>query len=231
MKIKSTFLATISSIAFLSNSAEAVLVAAWNFNELSITTAGPPGTGSIPTTISASSGSGTVGLAGWNGNVASFAGSTLNAVNSDAAGASLSLAGGGTAEPFPGNGSFITIAFSTIGLTPDEGIIVSFATRGTSTGFNSSSWAYSTNGTDFTALATAPITATRDTTFAVATVDFSSVEEILDVSTVTLRYTLDGASTAGGNNRIDNLQVNAVPEPSVAVLGAIGALGLLRRRR
>jgi hypothetical protein len=39
------------------------------------------------------------------------------------------------------------------------------------------------------------------------------------------------ASFAGGEGSYNTLKLAAVPEPSAALLGAIGALGLLRRRR
>ena len=39
------------------------------------------------------------------------------------------------------------------------------------------------------------------------------------------------ASANAGTSLIDNLSISAVPEPSTALLGALGALGLMRRRR
>ena len=36
--------------------------------------------------------------------------------------------------------------------------------------------------------------------------------------TVILRYTLNGAASAAGNNRIDNLQLNATPIPKIDVV-------------
>jgi hypothetical protein len=206
----------------------AALVAYWNFNGLVIATAGAPGTGTVPTSIDADLGSGTVGLSTWGGTVDDFTGSTLNVIAPDASGASLSLvASGPTGGPYPGNDTFITISFSMAGF---EDPVVTFDTRGTSTGFDNSLWSWSTNGVDFTPVAGVS-TATRTTSFATAMVDLSDVDELDGAPTVVLRYALSGATSGSGNNRIDNLQVNAIPEPSVALLGALGALGLLRRRR
>lgn len=52
-----------------------------------------------------------------------------------------------------------------------------------------------------------------------------------------LRYTLTGASSGSGNNRIDNLLLQATPIPEPAHLGLIGSFACLfatrlyRRRR
>jgi hypothetical protein len=50
---------------------------------------------------------------------------------------------------------------------------------------------------------------------------------------VLLRFNSLATTAASATNRIDNISVTGavVPEPSVALLGALGALGILRRRR
>jgi hypothetical protein len=117
-----------------------------------------------------------------------------------------------------------------------QDLVVTFATRGTSSGFNSGLWSYSTDGSAFTSAGLAS-TATTSTTFALATADFSSMAQLDNDGSVWIRYTLAGATTTSGNNRIDNLQLNAspivVPEPPAFVLVAagLGTLTYLTRRR
>lgn len=213
MKLKS-LLASIAAAAFAAGSSQAALIAYWHFNDLDLT-------GGAPSSISADSGVGTISLANWGGTIDNFAGSTINRLGTDLAGVSLSLVNSS------GNGSFIAIDFSTMGLTD---VVLTFATRGTSTGFDSGLWSYSTNGIDFTPSGVGN-TARTASTFALATVDLSSVTAINNQASVTLRYTLDGATSGSGNNRIDNLQINAIPEPSISLFSALGGLALLRRRR
>lgn len=220
-------LATLTACIVVASPASAALVAYWNFNGLSITTASPPGSGGVPLAIAADQGqpAATVSLSAWAGNVDDFSGSTINVLGSDPAEESLSLVQAASR----GNGTYIEVTFSMTGL---EDPVVTFATRGTSTGFDTGTWSWSTDGTSFTDVAGVS-TATRNTSFALATVDLSGIDDLDGATAVSLRYTLSGAvETGGGNNRIDNLQVNAVPEPgTVAGLASLALLSLLRRRR
>ncbi|NJM55364.1 MAG: hypothetical protein HC841_05130 [Verrucomicrobiae bacterium] len=132
-------------------------VAYWNFNTLFITTAGAPGMGSVPATIPASftvSGvTATISLTNFTGAVDDFGGSDLNAQPGSAAEESLSLIGSA------GNNSYIELQLD---FTEFADPIVSFATRGTSTGFNSGIWSYSVGGGAFTDIG--PNTASTSTT-------------------------------------------------------------------
>jgi len=205
--------------ALLAETSDAALVAYWNFNGLSIASPAAPGTGDVPASIAADMGSGTVGLAGWNGTVDDFGGSTVNAISPDGAGVSLSLI------TTAGNGSFITLSFPMIGR---ENPILSFATQGTASGYTSNQVAYSTDGVSYTDFGVPYVPAGS---FALQTFDFSSIDALDGDSSVFLKITFTGATSGSGNNRIDNLQINAVPEPSAALVTAFGLLGLLRRRR
>lgn len=203
----------------IAGGANAALIAYWNFNDLSIATASAPGAGGVPTSINASQGTGTLDLSSWGGTVDDFTGSTINVRGSDPAEESLSLISNA------GNGTYIQISFSMTGFTSLD---VTFATRGTSTGFSTGQWSWSTDGSSFTDFG--PNTATTSTTFALApTVSTTALD---DAATAYLRYTLNGASSTTGNNRIENLQLRAIPEPgTLGVLMAAGAALAIRRRR
>ncbi len=218
----------LAASAVLTLTSPGALIAYWNFNELSITSASAPGSGGVPTEIAADQGSGTVGLTGWEGTVASFKGTTSNALGGDPDGASLSLvAGGSSPGPYPGNGSSITISFST---TDYEDIELSYATQRTSTGFTSQAWAYSFDGITFTSIETLE---GLPTSFTKKTIDLSGISEVNDKGEIYLRLTLDGATGNSGNNRIDNLQITGtlIPEPATTLSASLALLALLRRRR
>ena len=222
MKKLAVIITLVGAIASQGSAAQAALIAYWNFNGLSIATASAPGSGGVPTTISADSGAGTVNLTGFLGTVDDFAGSTINALNADPSEESLSLvAAGVSGGPYPGNGSYIDLQVSTAGYVDP---IITFATRGTATGFNSGTWAYSTDGVAFTPLA--GNTASVSTAFAVATLDLTGIAGVANKPSLTLRYTVSGATSNSGNNRIDNLQINAtpVPEPATMALAGFGIL-------
>jgi len=215
------------SCTWCGSSGRADLIAYWNFNSL----VAAPNTATV---ISANSGTGTLyangteGSSSWvtasTGNEwSAFGGSTTNALNGDIAGNALAPVSS------TANGKSLTLAFSMAGL---ENLVVTFATRGTSTGFNSGLWSYSSDGSVFTS-AGLPSTATTNTSFALATADFSSIAALDNDPTVWIRYTLSGATATSGNNRIDNLQLNAtpVPEPTYGMAVVLAATAWFGVRR
>jgi hypothetical protein len=107
------------------------------------------------------------------------------------------------------NGKSIVIKFSMDGyLDP----VLTFATRGSSTGFNSHQWAWSTDNIIYTDFDTN--TANTSTAFLVRTVDMSDINELDQAPEVYLRITFDGATSATGNNRLDNIVIHATEAPA-----------------
>ena len=197
-------LASLQAIILAAGSADTV--AYWNFNSLSIAAPSAPGSGGVPTTIAASGGSGSLSLATWPSTVEDFLGSALNALAPDIAEESLSLIATGTAPTIIGNGSSIDLSISLAGF---QDPVISYATRySASSSFITGTWSYSLDGINFNAIAGGAIPISS-TTFSVKTLDLTSVNALDGAGTVTLRYTLSGATATGGSNRIDNLLVTA----------------------
>lgn len=216
MKTFATIATLAGSLALTAAAQADTLIAYWNFNDFDTSASN----------IAADAGNGNIDLTGFGGGVSSFAGSEINALFGDESGGSLSLTGGGTG--IPGNGTWIDITFSMSGL---QNLDVSWAGRGTGTGFDNNQISYSTDGMSFTDFGD-PYDSTH-TSFELYEFAFGGLLD--DAALVTLRITFDGATgSGGGNNRIDNLQINAmaIPAPGAfAVLGLAGLVGCSRRRR
>ena len=162
-----------------------VLPAVWRFD------AGAPFANPLP----GESGNALLRFDAWTGTLSSFSGVTGDA---------LALVGNS------GNDSHVLISLS---MTGHRDLAVGFQTRGTASGFSTGTWAWSTDGVTFTAM-TGANTASTSSTFSNRNVTFSSVNTLNNAAAVTLRYTLSGATSSSGNNRIDDLQVTATPTSS-----------------
>lgn len=195
-------------------------LAVWNFNDSNLNV--DHGNGTLITNIIVS-------------NILFATGTTNNARQGDIAGQALSLQGGtGTAN----NGRNLTFNVSTLGFS---NIIVSFATQGTSTGFNINQFQYSLDGLNFVDFGPpyVPLSA------------FGSVPVVFTLSSIlglnnnpdaAFRIVFNGATSSTGTNRIDNFVVEGstiedtsttIPEPMTAVLllSGLGGLYKFKRRR
>lgn len=152
-------------------------------------------------------------------------GTSINARLGDPALQALVL--GGNAN----NGQSFTISLSTIGF---GSLSVSLATQRTSTGFNANQFQYSLDGVSFIDFQ-APFSPA--TAFGPVIFDLSSIAGLANNPNVAFRIVLDGATSSGGNNRIDNLVVEGVPiaaepipEPATLTLFSLG-LAIFGARR
>lgn len=222
-KLVVSLFAGVMTLAAIQNT-KADLIAGWDFSTLVSATLNP-------TSISSTVGTATLDLTGFTQSEnTNFAGSTLNTFTGGSVTAGQALAIVNSSA----NGKSMLFTFSLLGY---QDLIVTFAGRGTGTGFNSGAWSWSTDNITYTTLAGVN-TATTSTTFAVQTADFTAEDGFDNATTAYLKYTLSGATSASGNNRIDNIQFNAtvtsVPEPStfaLATLGGIACLFAVRRKR
>ncbi|TVR89533.1 MAG: hypothetical protein EA411_02095 [Saprospirales bacterium] len=174
----------------------------WNFNSFD------PNTDSqIPADFNGSlKDSLKIDLSGFSGTINNFAGNANNALGGDAAGASLSLV------DEDGNGTYIEIKISMKNLRDLE---ISYWSSRTGTGFDANQWAYSLDGMNFTDFG--PVIDPNSTSSgALETIDASGISAINGEEEVFLRYTVDGATSGSGNNRIDNLRLTATYEASGA---------------
>lgn len=223
-------LAAITALAAASTSQAAVL-AYWNFN-----VPGDNGATSGTGTLNATTGAGTLTWSGNSANLAYFGGTVTNMQDGDDRGVALALQNGTSGE---NNGSFLEFTLDLTSLTTVQSLVMTFAAQRTSTGFDTIMPSYAVGAGSFTDLAEVPtFESSMGTTTAIPgairTIDFASVNSsIAGESDVRIRLTLDGGSTtsSAGNNRFDNVTFTAVPEPSAALLGGLGFLALLRRRR
>ena len=198
------------------NSSRATEITIWNFNDSDLLA--DFGAGTLTTDFNVA-------------NILFAAGTTNNARQGAPAGQALSLQGGtGTAN----NGRNITFSVSTLGFA---NIIISFATQGTSTGFNSNQLQYSLDGLSWTNFGSpfTPATAFGSTP---VVFNLSAIPALNDNPNAAFRIIFNGSTTSTGNNRLDNLVVEGtsttIPEPTTALLlltGLTGILGLKRKRQ
>ncbi|MCK9203266.1 MAG: chitobiase/beta-hexosaminidase C-terminal domain-containing protein [Bacteroidales bacterium] len=182
------------------------MLAAWTFD---VTPAAP----NTPTVITANLGTqltstlyadGTNGSSSWLSTESSpewttFGGNILNDPRSpQVAGLAIALAN------MSANGKSIILKFS---MTDYKDPILTFATRGTASGFNNHQWAWSIDNITYTDFGIN--TAINTSTWTLQTLDMSAINELDNVPIVYIRLVVTGASSPSGNNRLDNVVINA----------------------
>ncbi len=193
-------------------------LAAWTFDDLPVTDA----TTTTPTSVAANVGieaatamlyaNGTNGSSTWlpsisNTELNSFSGTTLNDPREGSAiiaGQAYSPNGGASLSA---NGKSMVIKFS---MANYKDPILTYATRGTTSGFTSQQWAWSTDNITYTNFTN--VTGIT-TSFVTKTMDMSGIDQLDQATDVYLRVTFTGATNSTGNNRLDNLVINATEVP------------------
>ena len=171
-------------------------IAVWNFNDSDLVV--DHGSGTLSTNFNL------VNV------VFTLGGTTTNARQGDGAGQSLTLQGGtGNAN----NGRNITLGVSTVAFS---NIVISFATQGTSSGFNSNQLQYSLDGLTFVDFGS-PYTPAAAFGSLPLTFDMSSIAGLDNNPNAAFRIVFNGATSSSGNNRIDNMVVEGTPLTTTAI--------------
>jgi hypothetical protein len=190
------------------------LIHYWNFNN-------PASSAPVwPQPVAATSGDGVLTYS-FPSHVVDFAGTTINAQDGDPSGRSF-VVQNGTSNV--NEGEYFELAVPTTGF---ESIVLAYATQRTSTGFTSQTFSYSLDGVTFTAHTTVT---SIPTSFALRTVDFSSIPGAADNPDFRIRVTLTGGSAGQttGNNRFDNITVSGTQLGDDPVFTALPASQIVR---
>jgi hypothetical protein len=241
MKIKNAvFVLAAMVLSLATGNAKADLVAGWDFQTTANGGTAVVAAPNTPNLYVANFGTATMYLNGQEGSSnwvasATTAANELNAFSGTAvnAGPGFSTATSGAASLVllnsTANGKSAVFKFSMGGF---KDLVVSYATQRTGTGFTSQTWAFITDATNWTE--TQVFGNSILSSFSTQTLN--TITGLDGAATAYLRLTVAGASSANGNNRLDNIQFNAtaVPEPtSMMLLGcaAVGGWGVRRLRR
>jgi hypothetical protein len=241
--------AVLAALLASCSTAQATLLAGWDFQTAPGTAvAASPNT---PKVYSANVGSGTLYLDGTDGSsnwlqaseLNAFTGSNVNATNglssTTTSPAALAVLGGtGTSPNFAANGKSMVFKFDMTGL---EDLSVTFSAQRSNTGFNSQVWETSTDASTWSSWGSFVGGSTagtiRDTYANTGVLSLATTSALDNAASAYVRVTFTGATSAAGNNRLDNFQFDAVavPEPSTLGLAAAGValagLGAWKRRR
>ena len=216
--------ATTVNIAVSGNVNGASLIAGWDFTTTSTGGTASAGSPNTPTLFNANFGNGILYLDGTNGSSSWLQASELDAFGgtinntgtgfstSTSTGTSLSILGGGTSPTYTANGKSMVFKFN---MSNYKDLILSYSSRysGTS-GFTTQQWDYSINGTDWTIGQTITISSSTYSTFTL-----NKITALDNATNAYLRLTVSGATAVSGNNRLDNIQLNATANSATIIAG------------
>ncbi len=252
--MKKALIAIAAVVMTVSASYAQVLVAGWDFQT---TTTGGTAIAAAPATpkiYTANFGAGTLYFDGSNGSsnwfvpasgvtnteLNAFGGSNVNTLASDGTLLSsvttgtVALAVVGGAGGTAANGKSAVFAFSMAGKAD---LSISLSAQRSGTGFSTQLWEYSADGGSTWGNVGSFIGGTTAGTIQSSFVNtgvlsFAAFSALNGVSDARLRVTFTGASNSSGNNRLDNIQLNAVavPEPSSGALLVLGGVSLVAIR-
>ena len=230
--------------------ASADMIAQWDFQTTTNGGTAVAGAPLTPKLFVANFGTGSLYLNGTNGSsdffepatgstnteINAFGGTTLNATGGmstvTTSPSALAIVGGAASVPagtFGANGKAMVFKFSMSGFS---NLAVSYAVQRTASGFSTQQWDYSTDGTTWSSAAT--ITGIG-ASFAGGTTNVASTLGVAsglnNAANAYMRVTFTGATSATGNNRMDNFQFNATALPAPGAIALIGLAGLVARRR
>lgn len=134
----------------------------------------------------------------------SYAGTTVNGRDGESSGGSFAPQGG---DNQINNGRHFDLHVPSTGYS---NITISYATRGTGTGFDVHAISYSLDGAGFQQLEDLP--ANRTSTWSVSTIDLSQIAGVANNDDLVVRITVNGSTSNSGNNRFDNISVYGFPE-------------------
>lgn len=153
--------------------------------------------------------------------IQSFSGTSTNAVAPFGSGGSFAFQGD------QNNGASVIWA---VDASLFSDLSISWAQRGTSTGYTSRALSYSTDGVSFTAIGTD--TGALSGSWQTESYDLTGLAGVDGASNLQLQLTFDGASSSSGNNRLDNVLIEGtfIPEPTAGLLVLVGSAFIARRR-